>query len=737
MRTCSYKFFYLTAALFSCLSILFVPVPAAAGAAVVRIGIITDLQTPCDTAGHQLHAYTRTYLTELSKQTSWSYTYLFDTRENCLRRLLAGELDFIFPVLDSPPERPDLLITRGFIAYTPLAIFARSDHTSIDETDLHTLDGCKIGLLKDAESPALLQDFLSENHLTAEPCFFFTEDTLHQALQTGEVDAIIDNSAYLQSNEKRLLDLAIVPAQLMTTKKKEPLFEELSQAIRTSERTNPDLETWLEHTFLNPAQYALTVYTAAEKDFIRSAPPLTVVCFADQPPFLQYDSAQQDATGIYPDVLRELGKESGLTFQFLFVGSKEEALQKLATGEADILFNIYNSESANQIFYFSNAFSYQNFSFISNRHHRMTEQEPLVIALPENFPGTRAYITAQHPDWTILTKKHIWDCLTLVSEGKCDYALIPELYLLQSNILTLFPQLIQLPDHSVTIPISLSISRKQPVLLQSILNKSILHLKEDTLHSIIQKHTILPLRNLTLPNLLTHYPLQAAGILCILLILLFIAAAILYNNHLHKHQNLLLQQKNHELQQALDNLANTSLARDSYKYVAEIDTLTGLMNKASLEAVCRETFLSPIREGYIHAFFMIDLDHFKTTNDTYGHQYGDEILQSFAASLQEIFRTGDFVGRFGGDEFIVFLPNLKTAQPLLRIANQIRTAARELAIQNDHAAITASIGIAIAPEHGQTYEEIFQSADRALYEVKAQGRDGYLFYSPELGREPK
>lgn len=181
-----------------------------------------------------------------------------------------------------------------------------------------------------------------------------------------------------------------------------------------------------------------------------------------------------------------------------------------------------------------------------------------------------------------------------------------------------------------------------------------------------------------------------------------------------------------------------SASRDAYQREAELDNLTRLSNKTAIEAFCsrklREFVEAEGTKGFM-ALYVIDLDHFKEANDTFGHQYGDHVLMEFAKELKRIFRPTDCVGRFGGDEFVVIIDRLPGIGIIVKKAETINQIARDLVVDGRKANITASIGIAIVPEHGMDYETLFHSADKALYHVKHSGRDHYCYGPPETSGE--
>jgi diguanylate cyclase (GGDEF)-like protein len=122
---------------------------------------------------------------------------------------------------------------------------------------------------------------------------------------------------------------------------------------------------------------------------------------------------------------------------------------------------------------------------------------------------------------------------------------------------------------------------------------------------------------------------------------------------------------------------------------------------------------------------MIDLDHFKNFNDTYGHDAGDAVLREIGVSLTKGIRAEDFVCRFGGEEFVVILPTADLSASRTR-AERLRTRTKELTILHQGKSmgmLTISVGVATFPEHGTSPKELMAAADAALYEAKRGGRD--------------
>ncbi len=178
--------------------------------------------------------------------------------------------------------------------------------------------------------------------------------------------------------------------------------------------------------------------------------------------------------------------------------------------------------------------------------------------------------------------------------------------------------------------------------------------------------------------------------------------------------------------------------RDAYQLESELDKLTELFNKKTMENLCNmklKTFNENETANIFMAFYIIDLDHFKEVNDMLGHQFGDKVLIEFARGLKKIFRPNDCVGRFGGDEFVVTVDSLPSMDVVIRKAEQIKQLAFNLTIEGKERFVTASIGIAIAPHNGRDYDSLFAAADKAVYYVKNHGKNGYYCELFEKNKE--
>ena len=155
------------------------------------------------------------------------------------------------------------------------------------------------------------------------------------------------------------------------------------------------------------------------------------------------------------------------------------------------------------------------------------------------------------------------------------------------------------------------------------------------------------------------------------------------------------------------------------------DPLTGLYNRRYLEETLDREIRRAVRSEHLLGVLMLDLDHFKKFNDTYGHDAGDTVLRETGAFLSRCVRAEDIVCRFGGEEFVIILP-LADIQTTQARAERIRSKLRELTILHQGKAVgmvSVSVGVAELPQHGMTPKALLEAADAALYVAKREGRD--------------
>jgi diguanylate cyclase (GGDEF)-like protein/PAS domain S-box-containing protein len=184
---------------------------------------------------------------------------------------------------------------------------------------------------------------------------------------------------------------------------------------------------------------------------------------------------------------------------------------------------------------------------------------------------------------------------------------------------------------------------------------------------------------------------------------------------------------------ALRNITARKHAEARIQYLAHHDMLTGLPNRAYLTERLTTILALARRHGTLVAIMFIDLDNFKTVNDSLGHHSGDALLKEVAARIKEVLREADMVSRLGGDEFLVILADFAAPEDAAKVAEKLlEIISAPIALEGQQLCTNASIGISVFPRDGDNADDLIRHADLAMYSVKEHGRGHSRFYTRGL-----
>ncbi|HRD65626.1 MAG TPA: PAS domain S-box protein [Candidatus Competibacter sp.] len=182
-----------------------------------------------------------------------------------------------------------------------------------------------------------------------------------------------------------------------------------------------------------------------------------------------------------------------------------------------------------------------------------------------------------------------------------------------------------------------------------------------------------------------------------------------------------------------DDVSVRKAAEEKIQYLAHHDPLTGLPNRILLQDRLRQALVQASRHHRLVAVLLLDLDRFKTINDSLGHAVGDRLLQGFGQRLNGLAGEGDTVCRRGGDEFVIVLSDLQRAEDAGQLAERILSAlSSPFEIEGHALASSASVGISLFPTDGQDAETLLRNADLAMYRAKDHGRNNFQFFTADL-----
>ena len=205
---------------------------------------------------------------------------------------------------------------------------------------------------------------------------------------------------------------------------------------------------------------------------------------------------------------------------------------------------------------------------------------------------------------------------------------------------------------------------------------------------------------------------------------LFFMLAVAQRNYKLLMHVLNLRYENAELVKSL------ALSNNKLKFMASHDLLTGLPNRGYFDELFMQALERAKRVNKQLAVIFIDLDHFKTVNDIYGHTVGDELLAKVAKRLRKNVRATDVVARLSGDEFVLFLENIEPNQSVNSVVETVlKRISQSFLVDKHQIFVTTSMGISVFPKDGGDEKTLLKNADVALYRAKTSGRNKYEFFS--------
>lgn len=184
-----------------------------------------------------------------------------------------------------------------------------------------------------------------------------------------------------------------------------------------------------------------------------------------------------------------------------------------------------------------------------------------------------------------------------------------------------------------------------------------------------------------------------------------------------------------KMNQATEKMTGVTDKISEIDHMAHYDYLTKIPNHLNFKEALIQTVANAKRHNRLTCVLFLDLDHFKTINDTYGHESGDTLLKEISNRLQSVMRKEDMIARLGGDEFAISMKEIEKIEDAEILAKKlIHVFQNPFILVNKQVNITASIGIAIYPSTGKTASELMQNADKAMYQAKKSGKNNFQFY---------
>lgn len=653
--------------------------------------------------------YLYEYLMEISKFTGWKYNFIECTPDEITTKLMSGEIDLAGAMLKNDFTETLFDFPEYDIGASYYTISVLKNNTTIVETDFKTLNNITVGVVEGSSAIDKFYKFCENNNIKNIKIIEYdknSDNLLHTALKNKEIDAILAKDLLLSKDERVVTKFASRPYYLATTKGNDAIIKELNYSISQIRQISPNYSISLYNKYFQVEDNYNLSLTYDEIEFLKNIKKIKAVYVNNFAPLQNWNSKNKKPEGISIDIANIISKKLNIDIELQVVDSFEEALNFIKEHKADILIGIPNNYSFMDEYnlYMTKSYISSPIFKIENKLTVNADEYNKILALPKKYLYDLDISIENIDSSKIIYYDNIEDCINAVNKGTADYT-YGDLYSVESNTREKYYKNISvIYKNKLNNDLCIGLSNNNDVLLLRIINKIINSISAEELNTIVYKNTLYTKNKITLQSFIYSNYIEVMIFIISILVITSLSTYII--------MKIRLQNKNKQ----------NSLLKEK----SETDSLTGIFNRGACKELISNYIENKSNDLY-GAFFIIDIDNFKGVNDNLGHKIGDDVLKDLSDNLKRLFRKSDIVGRWGGDEFIVFMKDLDFSN--LHVASKIATnlcnTMNKTVTYNDISQnISLSIGIVFTKDN-INFTELYQKADEILYTVKENGKNGF------------
>lgn len=640
--------------------------------------------------------YSIDYLNLIANKLALEVEYIPGKWNDFLNMLENKELDLMINVLKSKKRERRFLFSKVPFVSSPLGMLTRIEHK-----DVHTfkeLEGETMALVKGYHSyDRVKRDYPKIN-------IYPTTNSLEmmKAVSESKADAAYGLKTVLEYNiNKHLL------TNLKTTKntdddafgfyfaynKENSILESIiykAEKLITKKELSDLEQKWFRKTMETKKRSKSFLFTEKEKAYLNKKNTITMCIEPNSLPFEEV-SPEGKFIGIIADFFNQISKNTGIKFELLARTSWSDSIQLVKNKRCDILpFATQTQERDKYLLFTKEYFKFSNVIATKNSElfiDSLNDLKAKKIGIIKDYAEIEL-IKSRYKNIDIVEVKNNKEGLEKVKSGEI-YAFINSFPSIAYSLRKHQIKNIKISGKTSIDIIARIAIRNDEVILQNILNKAINSISDEQREQILSKWmTILKEEKFD-----TTLFIQIVASIFILFVLIII---------------FIISKSNRKL-----NLVNKELEK-----LSQTDKLTSIYNRAKLDSIMEEELRRKKRYKKPLSVILIDIDHFKMINDTYGHLQGDCILKEFAKRISLNIRETDFLGRWGGEEFLLILPHTKAKEAEI-LANHLK----EIIVTNSFDDITVTSSFGVYECKDTNTNKCISYADKALYEAKNSNRN--------------
>lgn len=793
----------------------------------------------------ELEGYGIDYLNVVAALNGWEYDFIqvTDFIDGC-NKLEAGEIDLLGPAMMTDERKERFSYSELDFGTEFTVLITTSDRDDLYYEDYEHFNGLKVAVIPDYPLTEYFLSYMKIHEFTPELVYFDTVEAAKEALNNGQVDAMVDSIMDMDTEHKLLARFSPQPFYFLTNKEDVKFLGELNNAMSQVQNTYPTL---LDELLVNYYPiYELQFYTREELEYVANAGALRVAYISDRRP-LSFKNEKGELDGISRAVFDKISELCGLQFEYVELPEGVISYDYLQEQNIDIITGVeYNSANMNSKgIFLSRPYISARKVMVSRPEFEYDENQTYKMAMATGSKTVKGVLNSRYPNLEIVDYENNEDCFKALYRGEVQM-LIQNQYVVDSILAKpIYSSFKVVPIDGLEDALCFStildingndgMTEEESALVIGILNKAISQISKTEMDNMVMRETVENQYQLEVFDFLYNYRFTIAAIASATIVLDVLG--FVYYKERKKREKLLeeeakravVQQRRYqtiidcsedliyeislmgesnigsdkirkkfgwEIPQHVEELdfakameilhihpddeqvfrqtmltngvgkfddqvlrvgkANgeylwcrvyrTLLMDDNHNVVSILgkivdvdeetkeklqlehksrtDLLTGLLNKQTFEKEVRDYVDNHSTEGA--CFVFIDMDHFKDINDKFGHSVGDQVIRETAKKIQLLFANFDLVGRFGGDEFCVFVKEIPRDTLIDKLKFAVKKMEQEYAYEGGSVKISASIGAAYCKKGKIVYKEFMDAADSAAYQAKDNGRNCYI-----------
>ena len=436
------------------------------------------------------------YLNEIAKYNSWTYEYIPGTRLELEEKLKNGEIDFMAPIMKtSTRSATQYDYPNRALGTAASLLYVLDSNENIYYDDFPAMNGMRVGGTFSSYQMLMAQEYARTHGISIKTVYYNTYSEVIAALEKGDIDAMALSSLYNVSGYRTVATINYAPFYIVTRNDHTtPLLEQLDSALEQIAYHHPEFAGTAFNRYYGTNNGTTPLpLTREEKNYLNSHPIITIGCFFDWYPLASYNEKTQTEEGILIDILRLIGKRSGLDFRFVPVqGSSSIAALKDKDNGLDLFIAIVATKDRLQDpdLLFSHGYLANNRAFAGLKSREFDLRNSYTIAVPEDIKGSAVFLKDRYPQFTIVMYPTLLDCFRAVKSGEVD-ATFHNSYVISAMLQHPEFEDLTILDVSSNISGNYYMGSRSDIdpRLMSIINKSIDTMNPDDVQAIIFKNT--------------------------------------------------------------------------------------------------------------------------------------------------------------------------------------------------------------------------------------------------------